>query len=78
MLSKYYVTGWSGRFGMWIAEHLEAKSMAVAKERFSTGRPAVVWPFEGGISPVEICRMDGLLGMAPKSSKTNGTLQALE
>ena len=41
MLAKYYVTGWSGRFGMWIAESLEAKCKAVAKERFMTKYPTL-------------------------------------
>lgn len=41
MLARYYVTGWSGRFGMWIAEHLEAKSKAVAKERFVSKYPTL-------------------------------------
>ena len=41
MLAKYYVTGWSGRFSMWIAESLEAKSKAVAKERFVTKYPTL-------------------------------------
>ena len=34
-------TGWSGRFGMWIAESLEAKSKAVAKERFLSKYPTL-------------------------------------
>jgi hypothetical protein len=41
MLAKYYVTGWSGRFSMWIAESLEAKSKAVARERFVTKYPTL-------------------------------------
>jgi hypothetical protein len=41
MLARYYVTGWSGGFGRWIAESLEAKSMAVAKQRFATKYPTL-------------------------------------
>lgn len=41
MLARYYVTGWSGRFSMWIAEHLEAKSKVVAKERFLAKYPTL-------------------------------------
>jgi len=41
MLARYYVTGWSGRFGMWIAESLEARNMTVAKERFTTKYPTL-------------------------------------
>ena len=35
MLGRYYVTGWSSRFSLWHAEVIEAKSMAVAKERYT-------------------------------------------
>ena len=41
MLAKYYVTGWSGRYGMWIAESLEAKSKAEARESFTTKYPTL-------------------------------------
>ena len=41
MLAKYYVTGWSNRYGNWVAEHLEAKNMQVAKERFLTKYPTL-------------------------------------
>jgi len=41
MLARYYVTGWSNRFGNWVAEHLEAKNMVVAKERFTTKYPTL-------------------------------------
>jgi hypothetical protein len=41
MLARYYVTGWSNRFSNWIAEHLEAKNMVMAKERFVTKYPTL-------------------------------------
>lgn len=41
MLARYYVTGFSNRFGMWIAESLEARSKAVARERFITKYPTL-------------------------------------
>jgi hypothetical protein len=41
MLARYYVTGWSGRFSMWIAESLEAKNKAIAKERFLSKYPTL-------------------------------------
>tara|TARA_R110000803_G_scaffold163913_1_gene227633 strand:+ start:16664 stop:16825 length:162 start_codon:yes stop_codon:yes gene_type:complete len=41
MLVRYCVTGWSGRFGVWITEALEAKNKALAKERFSTKYPTL-------------------------------------
>jgi hypothetical protein len=36
MLGRYYVTGWNNRFGMWCAEVIEAKTAAIAKERYAT------------------------------------------
>ena len=41
MLARYYVTGWSGRYGAWIAEALEAKNKTTAKERFTTKYPTL-------------------------------------
>jgi len=41
MLARYYVTGWSGRFGDWVAEAIEAKSKVVAKERFLAKYPTL-------------------------------------
>ena len=41
MLAKYYVTGWSNRFGNWVAEVVEAKSMEVAKFRFGLKNPSL-------------------------------------
>ena len=41
MLARYYVTGWSGRFSHWIAEAIEAKSKAVARERFVAKYPTL-------------------------------------
>ena len=34
MLGTYMVTGWSARFGSWVTEHIEAKTMEAAKKRF--------------------------------------------
>jgi hypothetical protein len=39
MLARYYVTGFSERFGMWVAESIEAKNMKVAKVRFKISNP---------------------------------------
>ena len=33
-MHRFYVTGFSNRFGMWIAETYECKSRAKARERF--------------------------------------------
>jgi hypothetical protein len=41
MLAKYYVTGWSGRFGNWVAEVVEAKNMEIAKFRFGLTHPTL-------------------------------------
>ena len=41
MLGRYYVTGWCGRFGQWMAESIVAKNMKVAKERFKTTHPTL-------------------------------------
>jgi hypothetical protein len=41
MLARYYVTGWSGRFSTWVAEHIESKNMTTAKERFTTKYPTL-------------------------------------
>ena len=41
MLARYYVTGWSNRFGNWVAEVLEAKSKQSARERFTFKYPTL-------------------------------------
>lgn len=41
MLGKYYVTGWSARFGCWMSESFEARTMEAAKERFRTMYPTL-------------------------------------
>ena len=41
MLARYYVTGFSNRFGNWIAEVVEAKSMEIAKIRFGLTYPTL-------------------------------------
>jgi hypothetical protein len=40
-MQKYYVTGFSARFGMWVAETYECRSMSKAKERFTTQYPTL-------------------------------------
>ena len=32
---RFFVSGWSSRFSFWHSEVIEAKSMAVAKERYT-------------------------------------------
>jgi hypothetical protein len=50
-LTKYYVTGWSARFGMWEAEVFECANMEAAKKRFQTGHPTLkqikIYPLRG-------------------------------
>lgn len=41
MLGRYYVTGWSPRFGCWMHETFEAKSMEAAKQRFTARFPTL-------------------------------------
>ena len=38
---KYFVTGWSARFGHWITEHYECATMEAAKKRFVTQYPTL-------------------------------------
>lgn len=38
---KYYVTGWSARFGMWVGEVIEAASMTQATTRFKALNPTL-------------------------------------
>jgi hypothetical protein len=40
-MNKYYVTGYSPRFGNWVAETYECASMTKAKERFITQYPTL-------------------------------------
>ena len=40
-LTRYYVTGWSARFGMWIAETLECATMEAAKKRYQASHPTL-------------------------------------
>jgi hypothetical protein len=40
-LTRYYVTGWSARFGMWIAETLECATMEAAKRRYLASHPTL-------------------------------------
>jgi hypothetical protein len=41
MLARYYVTGWSKRWGSWMPEVIEAANKAAAKERFATKYPSL-------------------------------------
>ena len=38
---RFFVSGWSGRFGLWHSEVIEAQSKAAAKERFVALRPSL-------------------------------------
>jgi hypothetical protein len=40
-MHRFYVTGFSNRFGMWIAETYECKSRAKARERFVAKYPTL-------------------------------------
>lgn len=41
MLGRYYITGWSPRFGCWMCETFDAKSMEAAKQRFKAMHPTL-------------------------------------
>ena len=41
MLGRFYITGFSPRFGCWMCETLEAKSMEAAKQKFIARYPAL-------------------------------------
>lgn len=41
MLGRYYVTGWSARYGCWMCETFEAKTMEAAKQRFTCMYPTL-------------------------------------
>lgn len=38
---KYFVTGWSPRFGYWMTETYECKNMEAARKRFVTQYPTL-------------------------------------
>jgi len=38
---RYFVTGWSPRFGHWMTEMLECATMEAAKKRFITMHPTL-------------------------------------
>ena len=40
-MCRYYVTGYSARFGNWVAEVYECRTMVKAKERFVTQYPTL-------------------------------------
>lgn len=40
-LNRYYVTGWSNRYGMWVGEVIEAMGMTPAMDRFAAGNPTL-------------------------------------
>lgn len=40
-MTRFYVTGWSARFGCWMCEALEAKSLESAKQKFCAKHPAL-------------------------------------
>ena len=40
-MTRYYITGWSARFGNWHAEVFECKNMEAAKKRFLTSYPTL-------------------------------------
>ena len=50
-MTRYYVTGWSARFGNWHAEVFECRNMEAAKKRFVTSYPTLkqikVYPLRG-------------------------------
>lgn len=41
MLCRYFVTGFSSRFGCWMREVIEAKSMEAAKQKFTHQHPGL-------------------------------------
>ena len=38
---RYFVTGWSPRFGHWMTEMFECATMEAAKKRFTTMHPTL-------------------------------------
>ena len=48
---RYFVTGWSARFGQWVTEVYECATMENAKRRFATQYPTLkqikVYPLRG-------------------------------
>ena len=40
-MTRYYITGWSARFGNWQCEVFECKNMEAAKKRFLTSYPTL-------------------------------------
>jgi hypothetical protein len=40
-MTRYYVTGWSARYGNWHAEIFECMSMEYAKKRFLASYPTL-------------------------------------
>ena len=38
---RYFVTGWSPRFGHWVTETYECATMALAKSRFMNDNPTL-------------------------------------
>lgn len=51
-MSKYFVTGWSPRFGHWITEVYECATMEKARGRFTAQYPTLkqikVYPLRNG------------------------------
>lgn len=40
-LNRYYIAGWSARFGTWMGEVIEAANMEAAKKRYITKYPTL-------------------------------------
>ena len=41
MLGRFYITGFSTRFGSWMCETVEAKTMEAAKQKFQHKYPGL-------------------------------------
>jgi len=40
-LCRFYVTGWSDRFGHWVADSIETTTRKQARERFKLANPTL-------------------------------------
>lgn len=41
MLGRFYITGFSARYGCWMCETIEAKSLEAAKQKFAVRFPTL-------------------------------------